>query len=173
MSRKLILLEVEVIFHNFGQKNKKKVIYFDWNNSKYCLLFKNTVPVQATVWNDNKLVSASYVIWEFVLGSIFSWATSAYDPKSPYRMVLICIISGVVLGFKIRGRAWPLKQPKIKNWGQNAKFEGHYLLRNSPKFKTRGSWMTSKSHQKSKIGGHFCKMCVYVPKSPSSATPAK
>ena len=26
------------------------------------------------------------------------------------------VYAGVALGFKIRGREWPLKQPKIKNW---------------------------------------------------------
>ena len=31
--------------------------------------------------------------------------------------------------------------------------------------------MTPKSRQKSKIGGHFCKMCTNDPMSPSSATP--
>ena len=56
--------------------------------------------------------------------------------------------------------------------GQNVNFEGHYLLRNSPKIKKKGPWMAPKSHQKSKIGGHFCKMCAYDPMSPSSTTPA-
>ena len=52
---------------------------------------------------------------------------------------------------------------------QNAIFAGRYLLRNSPKLKKSGSWMTPKSHQKSKIGGHFCNMCIYDPMSPFSA----
>ena len=39
---------------------------------------------------------------------------------------------------------------------QNSKWEGM----NDPR-----------SHQKSKIGGHFCKMCTYDPMFPSSATP--
>ena len=36
----------------------------------------------------------------------------------------------------------------------------------------RGSWMTLKSCQKSKIGGHFFEIGTYDPMSPSSATPA-
>ena len=84
-----------------------------------------------------------------------------------------CTIRGTVaLGFKIRGRGWPLKQLELKKVEcQNANFEGHYLLRNSPAFKKKGSWITPKSCQKSKIGGHFYKMCTCDPMSPSSATP--
>ena len=47
------------------------------------------------------------------------------------------------------------------------------VLMNSPKLKKRGGVMNYiKSRQKSKIGGHFCKICTYDPMSPSSATPA-
>ena len=45
-----------------------------------------------------------------------------------------------MLCFKIRGPGYPLKQPEIKKiGGQNANFEGHYLLRNSQKLKKRES----------------------------------
>ena len=44
----------------------------------------------------------------------------------------------VVLGFKIRSRGWPLKQPEIKIGGQNENFEGHYLLKKFPKAQKEG-----------------------------------
>ena len=55
--------------------------------------------------------------------------------------------------------------------GQNANFEGQLPAQEFPKAQKEGVMNTPKSHQKSKIGGHFCKMCTYDPMSPSSATP--
>ena len=47
------------------------------------------------------------------------------------------------------------RDKKMGGGGQIKNFEDHYLLENSQKYKKKGLWMTRKSHQISKIGGHF------------------
>ena len=47
--------------------------------------------------------------------------------------------------------------------GQDADFEGHYVPRNSPKFKKRGSWMTPKAVRNPKLGVIFA---TYAPMTP-------
>ena len=62
------------------------------------------------------------------------------------------------------------KKKKKKKGGQNVDFEGCYLLKNSPKLK-KMVMNDPKSHQKSKIGGHFYKMCTYDPHGPPLVQP--
>ena len=69
----------------------------------------------------------------------------------------------VALGLEIRSRGWPLKQPEIKKMDQNANFEGHHLLRNSPKLKKRGSWMTPKAVRNPTLGVIFTKCVPMTP----------
>ena len=83
----------------------------------------------------------------------------------------ISLCTGVALGFKIRGCGWPLKQPEIKNWGSKGKLWGSLPAQEFPKAQKEGIMNDPKSCQKSKIGGHFCKMCAHDPMSPTSATP--
>ena len=80
--------------------------------------------------------------------------------------------AGIALGFKIRGCGWPQKQPYIykKYLKIGVKMQTLRVITCSriPQSSKRGSHekKVPKSHQKSKIEGHFCRMCTYDPMSP-------
>ena len=57
-----------------------------------------------------------------------------------------------------------------KNGGQNANFEGHYLLRNSPKLKKRGHVWPQKAVRNPKLGVIIAK-CTLMTLCPPLAQP--
>ena len=61
---------------------------------------------------------------------------------------------------------------KNKKLGSKCLIWGSLPAQEFLKVQNDGVMNDPKSHLKSEIGGHFCKMCAYDPMTPSSATPA-
>ena len=92
-------------------------------------------------------LSITSSVWlELANGQMYASKT---DKTSILQWRPVNIQAEVALRLKIRGRGWPLKQPKIlKSWGSKCNFKGHYLLRNSPKLKKEGVMNDPKICQK-------------------------